>query len=183
MLKSPLQVARGSYNPKMPKSLKGKVKIVEGNKTQSVADQADIEKIFPNTYGMPVISFEEGTEQKKYPAYNVGVILSGGQAPGGHNVISGMFDGLKSCNKENSLYGFLGGPSGMVDNQYIELTSEIVDEYRNTGGFDIIGSGRTKLEETEQFDKVIENCKALGIKAIVIIGGDDSNTNACVLAE
>jgi pyrophosphate--fructose-6-phosphate 1-phosphotransferase len=167
----------------MPKSLKGKVKIVEGNKTQSVADQADIEKIFPNTYGMPVISFEEGTEQKKYPAYNVGVILSGGQAPGGHNVISGMFDGLKSCNKENSLYGFLGGPSGMVDNQYIELTSEIVDEYRNTGGFDIIGSGRTKLEETEQFDKVIENCKALGIKAIVIIGGDDSNTNACVLAE
>ena len=183
MLKSPLQVARGSYNPKMPKSLKGKVKIVEGNKTQSVADQADIEKIFPNTYGMPVISFEEGTEQKKYPAYNVGVILSGGQATGGHNVISGMFDGLKSCNKENSLYGFLGGPSGMVDNQYIELTSEIVDEYRNTGGFDIIGSGRTKLEETEQFDKVIENCKALGIKAIVIIGGDDSNTNACVLAE
>lgn len=183
MLKSPLQVARGSYNPKMPKSLKGKVKIVEGNKTQSVADQADIEKIFPNTYGMPVISFEEGTEQKKYPAYNVGVILSGGQAPGGHNVISGMFDGLKSCNKENSLYGFLGGPSGMVDNQYIELTNEIVDEYRNTGGFDIIGSGRTKLEETEQFDKVIENCKALGIKAIVIIGGDDSNTNACVLGE
>lgn len=183
MLKSPLQVARGSYNPKMPKSLKGKVKIVEGNKTQSVADQADIEKIFPNTYGMPVIFFEEGTEQKKYPAYNVGVILSGGQAPGGHNVISGMFDGLKSCNKENSLYGFLGGPSGMVDNQYIELTREVVDEYRNTGGFDIIGSGRTKLEETEQFDKVIENCKALGIKAIVIIGGDDSNTNACVLAE
>lgn len=183
MLKSPLQVARGSYNPKMPKSLKGKVKIVEGNKTQSVADQADIEKMFPNTYGMPVISFEEGTEQKKYPAYNVGVILSGGQAPGGHNVISGMFDGLKSCNKENRLYGFLGGPSGMVDNQYIELTREIVDEYRNTGGFDIIGSGRTKLEETEQFDKVIENCKALGIKAIVIIGGDDSNTNACVLAE
>ena len=183
MLKSPLQVARGSYNPKMPKSLKGKVKIVEGNKTQSVADQADIEKIFPNTYGMPVIFFEEGTEQKKYPAYNVGVILSGGQAPGGHNVISGMFDGLKSCNKENRLYGFLGGPSGMVDNQYIELTREVVDEYRNTGGFDIIGSGRTKLEETEQFDKVIENCKALGIKAIVIIGGDDSNTNACVLAE
>jgi len=183
MLKSPLQIARESYIPKIPKSLKGKVTIIEGDKTQSVADQRDIEKIFPNTYGMPVITFETGSEVKQYPVYNVGAILSGGQAPGGHNVISGLFDGLKSCNKENKLYGFLGGPSGLVDNEYIELTSEIVDQYRNTGGFDIIGSGRTKLEEETQFDKVIENCHKLGIKAVVVIGGDDSNTNACVLAE
>lgn len=183
MLKSPLQVARESYLPKMPASFKGAVKIVEGKKTQSVADQAEIEKMFPNTYAMPVLTFESSDTAKTYPAYKVGVILSGGQAPGGHNVISGLFDGLKACNSANKLYGFLGGPSGLVDNQYVELTAEIVDEYRNTGGFDIIGSGRTKLEETEQFDKVIENCQKLGVNALVIIGGDDSNTNACVLAE
>lgn len=183
MIKSPLQIARESYIPKLPKSLKGNVKIVEGIKTQSVADQAEIERMFPNTYGMPVITFEPGSDAKQYPAVKVGVILSGGQAPGGHNVISGMFDGLLKCNKENKLYGFLGGPSGLVDNQYIELTSEVVDHYRNTGGFDIIGSGRTKLEEEAQFIKVIENCKALGVNALVVIGGDDSNTNACVLAE
>jgi len=184
MTKSALQIARASYVPKMPAELRGNVKVVEGVATESLSDQEEIKNLFPNTYGMPIIKFveDEGDSGNSEPL-NMGVILSGGQAPGGHNVISGMFDGLKSCNKENSLYGFLGGPSGMVDNQYIELTSEIVDEYRNTGGFDIIGSGRTKLEETEQFDKVIENCKALGIKAIVIIGGDDSNTNACVLAE
>ena len=167
----------------MPASFKGAVKIVEGKKTQSVADQAEIEKMFPNTYAMPVLTFEGSDTAKTYPAYKVGVILSGGQAPGGHNVISGLFDGLKACNSANKLYGFLGGPSGLVDNQYVELTAEIVDEYRNTGGFDIIGSGRTKLEETEQFDKVIENCQKLGVSALVIIGGDDSNTNACVLAE
>ena len=183
MLKSPLQVARESYLPKMPASFKGAVKIVEGKKTQSVADQAEIEKMFPNTYAMPVLTFESSDTAKTYPAYKVGVILSGGQAPGGHNVISGLFDGLKACNSANKLYGFLGGPSGLVDNQYVELTAEIVNEYRNTGGFDIIGSGRTKLEETEQFDKVIENCQKLGVNALVIIGGDDSNTNACVLAE
>ena len=183
MLKSPLQVARESYLPKMPASFKGAVKIVEGKKTQSVADQAEIEKMFPNTYAMPVLTFEGSDTAKTYPAYKVGVILSGGQAPGGHNVISGLFDGLKACNSANKLYGFLGGPSGLVDNQYVELNAEIVDEYRNTGGFDIIGSGRTKLEETEQFDKVIENCQKLGVNALVIIGGDDSNTNACVLAE
>jgi pyrophosphate--fructose-6-phosphate 1-phosphotransferase len=183
MLKSPLQIARESYVPKMPKSLKGVVKIVEGKITQSVADQSEIEKIFPNTYGMPVITFETGREAPLYATYNVGVILSGGQAPGGHNVISGLFDGLKACNKENKLFGFLGGPSGLVDNQFMELSAEVVLEYRNTGGFDIIGSGRTKLEEEAQFDMVIENCKKLDVKALVVIGGDDSNTNACVLAE
>lgn len=183
MVKSPLQIARESYQPKVPSSLKGNVKIVEGALTQSVADQADIKEMFPNTYGMPVITFEPISEAPSYPAYNVGVILSGGQAPGGHNVISGLYDGLKKCNKESKLYGFLGGPSGLVDNSYIDLTKEVVDAYRNTGGFDIIGSGRTKLEKEEEFDVVIKNCKALNIKALVIIGGDDSNTNACVLAE
>lgn len=183
MIKSPLQIARESYVPKMPKSLQGTVKIVEGKKTQSVADQAEIEKMFPNTYGMPVITFEAGSEKKEYPAVNVGVILSGGQAPGGHNVISGLFDGLKKLNSKSKLYGFLGGPSGLVDNQYTELTADVVNHYRNTGGFDIIGSGRTKLEEEAQYQKVIENCKALNINALVVIGGDDSNTNACVLAE
>ena len=138
--------------------------------------------MFPNTYGMPVLSFEPG-EKKKCPAFNVGVILSGGQAPGGHNVISGIFDGLKSQNSDSKLYGFLGGPSGLIENEYTELTSDIIDEYRNTGGFDIIGSGRTKLEEESQFDKTLENCKKLNISALVIIGGDDSNTNAAVLAE
>ena len=182
MTKSPLQIARAAYQPKLPASLKGNVVLKEGAATESVADQADIKALFPNTYGMPLISFEPG-EKKQYPAVGVGVILSGGQAPGGHNVISGLFDGLKALNPDNKLYGFLGGPSGLVDHKYIELTAEIVAEYRNTGGFDIIGSGRTKLEETEQYDKGAEICNKLGINAIVIIGGDDSNTNACVLAE
>ncbi|MBN2765458.1 MAG: diphosphate--fructose-6-phosphate 1-phosphotransferase [Paludibacteraceae bacterium] len=182
MTKSPLQIARAAYQPKLPASLKGNVVLKEGAATESVADQADIKALFPNTYGMPLISFEPG-EKKQYPAVGVGVILSGGQAPGGHNVISGLFDGLKALNPDNKLYGFLGGPSGLVDHQYVELTAEIVAEYRNTGGFDIIGSGRTKLEEPAQYDKGAEICKKLGINAIVIIGGDDSNTNACVLAE
>ena len=182
MIKSPLQIARSSYQPKLPAALRAKVVLKEGAATQSVADQEDIKKIFPNTYGMPLITFETG-EAKKYPVANVGVILSGGQAPGGHNVISGLYDGLKTLNPNNRLYGFLGGPSGLVDHKYIELTGEIVDDYRNTGGFDIIGSGRTKLEEEEQYEKGAEICKQLGINAIIIIGGDDSNTNACVLAE
>jgi pyrophosphate--fructose-6-phosphate 1-phosphotransferase len=182
MTKSPLQIARSAYQPKLPAALKGKVVLKEGKATESVADQADIKALFPNTYGMPLITFEPG-EGATAPAVGVGVILSGGQAPGGHNVISGIFDGLKALNPDNKLYGFLGGPSGLVDHQYIELTKEIIDEYRNTGGFDIIGSGRTKLEEAEQYEKGAEICKQLGINAIVIIGGDDSNTNACVLAE
>jgi pyrophosphate--fructose-6-phosphate 1-phosphotransferase len=183
MIKSPLQIAREKYVPKVPLSLKGSIKVVEGIKTQSVADQTEIEKMFPNTYGMPVLTFETTDEKKEYPAINVGVILSGGQAPGGHNVISGLFDGLKSQNSGSKLYGFLGGPSGLIDGEYQELTADVVDHYRNTGGFDIIGSGRTKLEEEAQFDKTLENCKKLGVTALVIIGGDDSNTNAAVLAE
>ena len=180
---SALQAERAKYQPKLPNSLKSSVKLVEGEKTQSVADQNDIEKLFPNTYGMPLIAFEKTSEKKQYAAVNVGVILSGGQAPGGHNVISGIFDGIKNINPESKLYGFLGGPGGLVDHQYIELTATIIDEFRNTGGFDIIGSGRTKLEESAQFDKGAEILKQLNIKSLIVIGGDDSNTNACVLAE
>ena len=183
MSKSALQIERSKYAPKMPASIAGATRLAEGKATSSVADQEDIKKLFPNTYGMPIVTFEKGDSVAKSEPFNVGVILSGGQAPGGHNVISGIFDGIKALNADSKLYGFLGGPSGLVDHKYIELTSDIIDEYRNTGGFDIIGSGRTKLEETEQFDKGLEICKKLGIKAIIIIGGDDSNTNACVLAE
>ena len=182
MVKSALQQARAAYAPKLPTALQGPVKAVEGKATQSVGNQEEIKALFPNTYGMPVITFEAG-EKVELPAFNVGIILSGGQAPGGHNVISGLFDGVKSLNPENKLYGFILGPGGLVDHNYMEITPEIMDEYRNTGGFDIIGSGRTKLEKEEQFEKGIEILRELGIKALVIIGGDDSNTNACVLAE
>ena len=181
--KASLQTLRGEYKPKMPSSIADSAKLVEGKKTESVADQAEIKKLFPNTYGMPIITFEKANLASDGKPINVGVILSGGQAPGGHNVISGIFDGIKKINKESRLYGFLNGPSGLVDHKYIELTEDIINEYRNTGGFDMIGSGRTKLEEESQFDKGLEICKKLNIKAIVIIGGDDSNTNACVLAE
>ena len=183
MIKSALQIARAAYQPKLPKALKGSVKVVEGEKTQSVADQKEIEGLFPNTYGMPVIKFEETDGAVDFPAINVGVILSGGQAPGGHNVISGLFDGIKKLNADSKLYGFILGPGGLVDHNCKELTAEIIDDYRNTGGFDIIGSGRTKLEKVDQFEKGLEIIKKLGIKALVMIGGDDSNTNACVLAE
>ena len=183
MTKSALQIARAAYQPKLPKALaSGAVKAVAGAATQSVADQEAIKALFPNTYGMPLITFEAG-EAVALPAMNVGVILSGGQAPGGHNVICGLFDGIKRLNPESKLYGFILGPGGLVDHKYMELTADIIDQYRNTGGFDMIGSGRTKLEKEEQFEKGLEIIKELGIKAIVIIGGDDSNTNACVLAE
>lgn len=180
---SALQKERASYMPKLPKSIRGMVKAVEGSKTESIADQEEIAKLFPNTYGMPIITFDKGEVKHDYKPVNVGVILSGGQAPGGHNVISGIFDGIKAIHPDSKLYGFLGGPGGLVDHKYKELTADIIDEYRNTGGFDIIGSGRTKLEETKQFDKGLVILKDLNIKALVIIGGDDSNTNACVLAE
>ncbi|MDR2805382.1 MAG: diphosphate--fructose-6-phosphate 1-phosphotransferase [Dysgonamonadaceae bacterium] len=183
MTKSALQIARAAYQPKVPKTLTGVVKIREGQPTQSVSHQDEIRKLFPNTYGMPVVQFEEASEKKSYPPMNVGVILSGGQAPGGHNVIAGLFDGIKDMNPNSRLYGFILGPGGLIDHQYMELTADIIDEYRNTGGFDIIGSGRTKLETREQFDKGLEILKKLAIRALVIIGGDDSNTNACVLAE
>ena len=183
MKKSALQTARAAYRPKLPVVLTGAVKVVEGEPTQSVADQEAIRQLFPNTYGLPELRFEKNPSPVPGKPLNVGVILSGGQAPGGHNVISGLFDGIKKINKNSRLYGFLMGPGGLVDHKYMELTPEIIDEYRNTGGFDIIGSGRTKLETKEQFDKGLEILKQLDINALVIIGGDDSNTNAAVLAE
>ncbi|MGN0086274.1 MAG: diphosphate--fructose-6-phosphate 1-phosphotransferase [Alloprevotella sp.] len=183
MEKSALQIARAAYQPKLPLGLRGNVSIKEGEPTQSVGDQEEIQKLFPNTYGMPLVQFVPSDEKKEYAPMNIGIILSGGQAPGGHNVICGLYDELKKQNASNKLYGFLMGPGGLVDHKYIELTDAVIDEYRNTGGFDMIGSGRTKLEEISQFESGLEIIRELGIKAIVIIGGDDSNTNACVLAE
>lgn len=183
MKKSALQCARAAYQPKLPKGLRGNVTIKEGAPTQSVGDQEEIKKLFPNTYGMPIVEFVPTDEKKEYAPINIGVILSGGQAPGGHNVICGLYDELKKQNPQNKLYGFLMGPGGLVDHKYIEMTDELIDEYRNTGGFDMIGSGRTKLEEVDQFESGLKIIRELGINAIVIIGGDDSNTNACVLAE
>jgi len=182
---SSLQKVRQAYNPKLPSVLAQGIKnleVVEGAATEAVRDKESIKEIFKNLYGSPVVTFKEGVA-KSPEAKNVGVILSGGQAPGGHNVIAGIFDGLKDANPNNKLYGFLGGPSGIIDGKYVELTAEIIDEYRNTGGFDIIGSGRTKLETPEQFQKSLDVCKSLNISAVVIIGGDDSNTNAALLAE
>ena len=183
MEKSALQIARAAYQPKLPAGLRGNVSIKEGAPTQSVGDQEEIKKLFPNTYGMPLVDFVPSDEKKEYAPMNIGIILSGGQAPGGHNVICGLYDELKKQNAGNKLYGFLMGPGGLVDHKYIELTDGLIDEYRNTGGFDLIGSGRTKLEEEDQFESGLKIIRELGIKAIVIIGGDDSNTNACVLAE
>lgn len=184
MSKSALQIARASYVPKMPQVLNGNVQPKEGAVTASVSNQEEIKKLFPNTYGMPIITFEESQKEMGLEnPINVGVILSGGQAPGGHNVIAGIFDGIKRLNPDSRLYGFIMGPAGLINHEYKELTVDIIDEYRNTGGFDIIGSGRTKLEKKEQFDKALEILKKLNIRALVIIGGDDSNTNACVLAE
>ena len=184
MKKSALQRVRAEYQPKLPKALQGPVKLNIGEATESVADQEEIKKLFPHTYGLPIVQFEtaEAAERVEEP-FNVGIILSGGQAPGGHNVVSGIFDGIKSLNKECRLYGFLMGPSGFINHQYMELTAGYIKDFRNTGGFDIIGSGRTKLETPEQFESGLKILKELNIKALVIIGGDDSNTNAAVLAE
>lgn len=183
---SPLQKARYQYVPKLPGMLRNgiaEIAVKEGNATTSVADQEKIKALFPNTYGEPEITFVKGENTSADKKQVVGVILSGGQAPGGHNVVCGLYDALKATNKENVLIGFKGGPSGLIEDKYIVFDDEYIDQYRNTGGFDIIGSGRTKLETEEQFAIATEVCKKHGITAIVIIGGDDSNTNACVLAE
>ncbi len=183
---SPLQIERLKYQPKLPQSLQNGVnglRMVEGSATQSVRDQEQINALFPNTYGKPTVTFEASNVSKESEIRNVGVILSGGQAPGGHNVIAGLYDALKNANSANKLYGFLGGPSGIIDGKYVEFDDDFINAYRNTGGFDIIGSGRTKLETEEQFEKSLAVCKKLNISAVVIIGGDDSNTNAAMLAE
>ena len=183
---SPLQIERLKYQPKLPSSLSegiNSLEMVEGSATQSVRDQEQIKELFKNTYGKPVVTFKHTSSSSASEVRNVGVILSGGQAPGGHNVIAGLYDALKQANSANKLYGFLGGPSGIIEGKYVEFDDKFMDAYRNTGGFDIIGSGRTKLETEEQFEKSLAVCKKLNISAVVIIGGDDSNTNAALLAE
>ena len=183
---SPLQIARYQYNPKLPGMLRNgiaEICVKNGEATQSVADQEKIAALFPNTYGKNEITFQKGQNTSEAKKQVVGVILSGGQAPGGHNVICGLYDALKALSPENVLIGFKGGPSGLLDNDFIVFEDDYINAYRNTGGFDIIGSGRTKLETQEQFAVVVENCKNHGVNALVIIGGDDSNTNAAVLAE
>ena len=183
---SPLQIARYSYVPKLPGILRNGINdicVKEGNSTKSVADQDKIKSLFPNTYGKKEITFQKGKNTSIHKKQVVGVILSGGQAPGGHNVVCGLYDALKAANKDNVLYGFRNGPSGLLEDDYLIFDDEYINQYRNTGGFDIIGSGRTKLETKEQFAIAAEVCKKHGITAIVIIGGDDSNTNAAVLAE
>ena len=183
---SPLQQERLKYQPKLPKVLQNGVNyisVLTGSSTEAVANKEEVKALFPNCYGAPVVRFEASVSENATEARNIGVILSGGQAPGGHNVIAGLFDALKKSNPDSKLYGFLGGPSGIIEGKYVEITSDFIDAYRNTGGFDIIGSGRTKLETQEQFEKSLEVCRKLNITGIVIIGGDDSNTNACLLAE
>ncbi len=183
---SPLQIARYQYNPKLPGMLRNgisEISVHNGGATESVADQEKIKALFPNTYGKNEIIFEKGENTSVARKLTVGVILSGGQAPGGHNVVCGLYDALKALSPENELYGFKGGPSGLLEDSFIVFCDEYINQFRNTGGFDIIGSGRTKLETEEQFAIVVENCKKHGVNALVIIGGDDSNTNAAVLAE
>ena len=183
---SPLQLARYQYSPKLPGMLRNGISeicVKDGGATESVADQEKIKALFPNTYGKNEITFQKGENTSPARKQVVGVILSGGQAPGGHNVICGLYDALKATDKENVLYGFKGGPSGLLEDSFVVFDDEYINRYRNTGGFDIIGSGRTKLETTEQFAIVAENCKKHGINALVIIGGDASHTNAAVLAE
>jgi pyrophosphate--fructose-6-phosphate 1-phosphotransferase len=183
---SSLQKARYAYKPKLPVTLSGSIDEIAvefGSPTEAISDKDELREIFKLTYGKPVASFVKGKNDKMHRELKVGVILSGGQAPGGHNVIAGLFDGLKKGNANSTLYGFKGGPSGLVDNKNITLTPEIIDEYRNTGGFDIIGSGRTKIETPQQFASSLETVKKLGLDAVVVIGGDDSNTNAALLAE
>ncbi len=183
---SPLQIERLKYQPKLPSSLENGINhliLQEGSATEAVADKEEIKNLFKNTYGKPTVTFQTSADSVHSEARNVGVILSGGQAPGGHNVIAGLYDALKQANPNNQLYGFLGGPSGIIDGKYVEFNDQFINDYRNTGGFDIIGSGRTKLETEEQFRDALATCQKLNISAVVIIGGDDSNTNAALLAE
>ena len=183
---SPLQIERLKYQPKLPSSLENGINhlvLQEGSATEAVADKEEIKNLFKNTYGKPTVTFQTSADSIHSEARNVGVILSGGQAPGGHNVIAGLYDALKQANPNNQLYGFLGGPSGIIDGKYVEFNDQFINDYRNTGGFDIIGSGRTKLETEEQFRDALATCQKLNISAVVIIGGDDSNTNAALLAE
>jgi pyrophosphate--fructose-6-phosphate 1-phosphotransferase len=183
---SPLHTARYAYVPKVPEIFLEPVLNIKALPTEAVEPEKDresLKKLFPNSYGRPAVKFVKGEAALEEKAFTVGVILSGGPAAGGHNVIAGLFDALKKANSRSRLIGFKGGPSGLIDGKYVELTSEIVDQYRNTGGFDIIGSGRTKIETAEQLEKSFENAGQLKLDALVVIGGDDSNTNAALLSE
>ena len=184
---SPLQAARAGYKPKLPKVLAGhpsKAALKMGRATRAINDWEAVKKLFPQTYGQPEVSFGAGkTSTSTKKPLKIALVLSGGQAPGGHNVVAGLFDGLKKLNRKNVLIGYLGGPSGLIENKKIEITDKLLAVYRNTGGFDIIGSGRTKIETPEQFEAVKTNLLKEGISALVVVGGDDSNTNAAILAE
>ncbi|MDR0321057.1 MAG: diphosphate--fructose-6-phosphate 1-phosphotransferase [Treponema sp.] len=183
---SALQKARYNYKPKLPAILSGSIEDITvefGDPTEAISDREELRDIFKNTYGKPFATFVKGKHDQIKRELKVGVILSGGQAPGGHNVIAGLFDGMKKGNPNSTLYGFKAGPSGLIDNKTVVLTQEKIDEYRNTGGFDIIGSGRTKIETPQQFASSLETAKKLSLDAVVVIGGDDSNTNAALLAE
>ncbi|HUX52205.1 MAG TPA: diphosphate--fructose-6-phosphate 1-phosphotransferase [Spirochaetia bacterium] len=186
MDRSPLQTARHGYQPKLPPILAAAVNeigVTFGKPTESADNQSEMKQLFEKTYGTPIATFVKGTNPKIGNSVNVGVILSGGQAPGGHNVICGLLDGLKKANAGSRLFGFLGGPSGLLEDKAVEITADFADSYRNTGGFDMIGSGRTKIETAEQFDAVLAVCAKRKLQAVVVIGGDDSNTNAALMAE
>lgn len=181
-----MQRLRYNYTPQIPDILKqpsSKIKINIGKKVKPQSNEKEIAEIFPYTYGAPTVEFIKGKSIIDTKPKRFGVILSGGQAPGGHNVIAGLFDSLKKDNPASKLYGFLSGPQGLINGQYIELKQKRIDEYRNTGGFDIIGSGRTKVETDEQVAKSIEVVRKLKLDALIVIGGDDSNTNAAFLAK
>ena len=183
---SPLQSARFAYAPKLPAILRGsidKVSALKGSPAEPAADKDRLKAAFPRTYGLPSVTLGAGDNPGIRKAMKIGVILSGGPAPGGHNVVAGIFDGLKAANPASELFGFRGGPGGLVDDKCMDITAELVDQYRNTGGFDLIGSGRTKIETPEQFEKALETAKRRKLDAVVVVGGDDSNTNAALLAE
>ena len=186
MNESTMQRLRYNYEPKIPKVFAEPLSLIKpeiGEATHAQSNQAELKEIFPHTYGMPIIRFVKGKSEVEHKPLKFGVILSGGQAPGGHNVISGLFDALKKGNANSKLYGFLSGPEGLVKGRYVEIKKALIDKYRNTGGFDIIGSGRTKIETEEQIESSIKNVKKLKLDALIIIGGDDSNTNAAFLAK
>lgn len=183
--RSALEIERLRYKPHVPHLLKkiDTLELVEGEAVTDISDAEKLKKYFPKTFGQPITRFKAGEVEKKFPPYRLGVVLSGGQAPGGHNVIAGIYDGLKKMHEKSRLFGFLGGPSGIVDNHFKEITETTLDGFRNTGGFDLIGSGRTKIESKEQLEAALKNCEALSLDGLVVIGGDDSNTNAAFLAE
>ncbi len=182
---SPLQKARYEFRPQLPPVLEADprtVVIEAGEPTGAVADEADLRERFPTTFGQPMVRLASGGREGSEPL-TVGVILSGGQAPGGHNVVAGIFDAVKRIHPGSRVIGFRGGPGGLVDDDGFEMDSDYIDTYRNTGGFDMIGSGRTKIETDEQFAAARRVAEARGLNAVVVIGGDDSNTNAALLAE